>query len=107
MPLKTLTPDHTYLRLRQDEYFQPFFRRYLELLKPHLKRIQVMDSNGHFHHSYLTCGQDHDRRNPEWKPFQILERHCLEEGYDFYEALDMVQEQIGRKLICKCELLKS
>ena len=107
MPPETLTPDHTYLRLRQDEYFQPFFRRYLELLKPHLKRIQVMDSNGHFHHSYLTCGQDHDRRNPEWKPFQILERHCLEEGYDFYEALDMVQERIGRKLICKCELLKS
>ena len=66
MPPETLTPDHTYLRLRQDEYFQPFFRHYLELLKPHLKRLQVMDSNGHFHHSHLTCGQDHDKRNQEW-----------------------------------------
>jgi hypothetical protein len=41
MPPETLTPDHTYLRLRQDKYFQPFFRRYLELLKPHLKRLQI------------------------------------------------------------------
>jgi hypothetical protein len=107
MSPETLTPDHTWLRLRQDEYFQPFFRRYIELLKPHLKQIQVMNHNGNFHHSYLTCNQDHNKRNPDWKPFQIRERHCLEEGYDFYEALDMVQKRIGRKLKCECELLRS
>jgi hypothetical protein len=105
MPPKTLTPDHTFLRLNQDEYFQPFFRRYLELLKSHLEQIQVMDHNGSFHHSYYSCGQHHDRQNPDWKPLQILERHCFSEGYDFYEARDMIEEKIGRRLGCECELL--
>ena len=104
---KTLTPDHTFLRLSQDEYFQQFFRQYLELLKSNLKRIQVMDHNGCFHRSYYTCGQDHDRRNREWKPFQLLERHCEAFGYDFLEAKDIVEDRIERKLICECELLRN
>jgi len=104
---KALTPDHTFLRLSQDEYFQPFFREYLELLKFHLKLIQVMDHNGKPSHTYYTCGQDHDKRNPSWRPFQLLEGHCVETGYDFLEARDMVQERIGRSLICECELLKN
>jgi len=107
MPPKTLTPDHTFLRLSQEEYFQPFFRQYLELLRIHSKQIQVMDHNGNFRHSFYSCGQDHDKRNREWKPFQLFERHCLKSGYDFLEARDMIQEQIGQKLICECELLKN
>ena len=106
-PLQILTADHTWLRLRQDEYFQPFFREYLELLKSNLKQVQVMDHNGSFHHSFYTCGQGHDRRNREWKPFRLLERHCEAFGYDFLEARDMVQERIGRKLTCECELLRN
>ena len=106
MPIPILTADHSWLRLNQDEYFQPFFREYLELLKSNLKQVQVMDHNGNFHHSYYTCGQDHDKRNSSWKPFQILERHCLEQGYYFYEAKDMVEERIGRRLKCECEILK-
>ena len=77
------------------------------MLKSELKHIPVMDHNGCFHHSYYTCGQDHDKRNPGWKPLQIQERHCLEEGYDFYEAKDMVEERIGRKLMCECQLLNN
>ena len=100
-----LTADHTYLRLSQDEYFQPFFREYLELLKTRLQPIQKMDQFGRPSRRYYTCGQDHDRRNPGWKPFQMLEQHCEESGYDFLEARDMVQERIGRKLSCECELL--
>jgi hypothetical protein len=103
---KTLTPDHTFLRLSQDEYFQQVFRQYLELLKSNLKRIQVMGHNGCFHRSYYTCGQDHDKRNREWKPFQLLERHCEESGYDFLEAKDMVEDRIERRLGCECEILK-
>jgi hypothetical protein len=107
MPTPILTADHTWLRLNQNENFQPFFRQYLELLKFNLKQISVMDHNGSFSHSYYTCGQDHDKRNREWTPFQILERHCIECGYDFYEARDMIEERIGRKLICECELFKT
>jgi len=33
---------------------------------------------------------------------------CHKEGkYGFYEARDMIEERIGRKLGCECELLKS
>jgi len=28
------------------------------------------------------------------------------EGYDFFEARDMFEERIGRKLDCECELLR-
>ena len=105
-PLQILTADHTWLRLNQDEYFQPFFRQFLEILKSRLKKIPVMDHNGCFHHNYYTCGRDHDKRNREWKPFQLLERHCVESGYDFLEARDMVQERVGRQLTCDCEILK-
>ena len=107
MPTPILTADHTWLRLRQAEYFHPFFREYVEILKSRLKQIQVMDHNGSYSHSYYTGGQDHDKRNREWTPFQILERHCLESGYDVLEARDMIEERIGRKLICECELLRS
>jgi hypothetical protein len=107
MPPKTLTSDSTWLRLNQDEIFAPFFSGYLYLLKSNLKQIQVMDHAGNPHHSYYTCGQDHDKLNPNWKPFQLLEQHCVEPGYDFFEARDMIEERIGRKLTCECELLRN
>ena len=66
-----------------------------------------MDHAGDFHHSNYTCGQDLDIRNREWKPFQHLERHCMDEGYDFLEAREMIEERVKRKLICECELLKN
>jgi hypothetical protein len=106
MPPKILTPDNTWMRLNQDEYFQPFFRSYLKLIKSSLQLMNVMDTNGHFDHSFYTCGEHHDRQNRAWKPFWLLERHCLEEGYDFFEARDMIEERIGRKLKCECEILK-
>jgi len=33
-------------------------------------------------------------------------RYCQELGYEFYEARDMIEERIGRKLKCECEILK-
>ena len=31
----------------------------------------------------------------------------MDEGYDFLEARDMIEERFKRKLICECELLKN
>jgi len=42
---------------------------------------------------------------PRWKPFDLLWAYCKDTGYDFYEAKDMIEERIGRKLMCECELL--
>ena len=46
---------------------------------------------------YLPCGKHHDQQNPKWKAFLLLERHCDDAGYDFYEALDMIHERIGSR----------
>ena len=64
-----------------------------------------MGNDGKERYRYYTCAQEHDCRNPAWKPFQHLMWYCQESGYDFYEALDMIEERIGRKLICECQLL--
>jgi hypothetical protein len=105
MPPRILTSDSNWLRLNQDEIFAPFFSGYLNLLKSDLKQIQVMDHAGNPHQSYYTCEQDHDIRNQEWKPFQIIEGHCEVFGYDFSETLDIIQERVGRILKCECEIL--
>jgi hypothetical protein len=93
--------------LNQMPNFQQFFRGYLDVLKSKLKQISVMGNNGKERYRYYTCGEEHDRRNPAWKPFQHLSGYCQELGYDFSEALDMIEKRIGRKLGCECELLRS
>ena len=101
------TADHTWMNLNQKPNFQQFFRGYLEILKSNLELISVMGSDGKERYRYYTCGQEHDRRNPAWKPFQHLMRYCERERLDFYEAKDMIEEKIGRKLGCECELLRT
>ena len=66
-----------------------------------------MGEDGKERYRYYTCGQDHDRRNPAWKPFQHLMQYCQELGYEFYEARDIIEERIGLKLKCECELLRN
>jgi hypothetical protein len=93
--------------LNQMPNFQRFFRDYLDILKSNFKQVSVMGIDGKERYRYYTCGQEHDRRNPALKPFQHLTRYCQELGYDFYEAREMIDERIGRKLICECELPRS
>jgi hypothetical protein len=56
-------------------------------------------------HEYYTCGEYHHWRNRNWKPFENLWAYCEKTGHDFYEAKDIIEEQIRRKLICECQLL--
>jgi hypothetical protein len=107
MPEAIRTADHTWMILNQTPNFQRFFRGDLEILKANLSQVSVMGKNGKERYRYYTCGQDHDPRNPDWKPFQHLMRYCQELGYEFYEALDLIEERIGRKLKCECELLRN
>ena len=107
MPNHIRAADHTWMILNQMPNFQQFFRGYLEILKSNLKEVSVMGQDGKERYRYYTCGQGHDRRNPAWKPFQRLMRYCERERLDFYEARYMIEERIGRKLTCECELLRS
>jgi hypothetical protein len=99
-PIAMRTPDATWLDLRKPHRFQAFFQGLIEYLKTKLQRVTVAGS-----HDYYTCGQLHDRGNRHWKPFQHLWTYCEKTGHDFYEAKDMIEERIGRNLICECELL--
>jgi hypothetical protein len=105
MPENIRTADHTWMILNQMPNFQRFFRGYLEILKSNLQQVSVMGQDGKERYRYYTCGHEHDCRNPAWKPFQHLSRYCERERIDFYEAKDMIEERIGRKLKCECEIL--
>jgi hypothetical protein len=98
------TPDHTWLILRKEPNFQKFFKGYIELMQKKFKEIKVHGNN--YSYSYYTCGQPHDRRNPEWKPFRHLWDYCERTGYDFFEVRDMLEERIGYKVTCECQLLE-
>jgi hypothetical protein len=98
-------PSKTYVELDQPDIYQRFMRRYLELLRKNLQQSKVMDQNGALREIRYSCGQEHDPRNPNWKPFQYLELYCRKCGYSDMEARDIIEEQIGRRLECECQLL--
>ena len=98
------TADMTYLALKVESSFQEFFKGYIELLQKKFKEIEVRGKN--YSYTYRTCGQIHDPRNPEWKPFRHLESYCAQTGYDFFEVRNMLEERIGHKVTCECQLLE-
>ena len=70
------------------------------------------DSHGQFSkdrnrgwREYWTCGQEHDPRNWNWKPWQHLERLCRKWGLDDFAVRDIIFEHLGRKLECECQVL--
>ena len=105
MPKRTKirTSQQTWKELSSDENFQKFFRGFLELLQNKLQKREVIGAN--YEYSYFTCGQSHDRRNQDWRAFQNLEKYCQRNCFDFYAVSDIIEERIGRKLLCECELL--
>ena len=103
-PPKMRTPDHTQLNLDQDKYYCPFIDGYFKILQTELKQAKHIGHN----YSYMTytCGEPHDRRNPNWNPFLFLWDYCERTGYDFYVVRDIIFERLGRKLVCECEILR-
>ena len=104
LPPKLRTPDHTQLILCQEKYYRPFIDGYIKILQSNLKLVKQIGHN----YSYTTynCGEPHDRRNPNWKPFRLLWDYCERTGYYFYVVRDIIFERIGRKLVCECEMLQ-
>ena len=97
-------PHETFSGLSQDEDFQKFFGGFLELLQKKLFKREVIGKN--FSYTYHTCGhQPHDRRNPKWKPFQNLEWYCKKTRFDFLTVKSLIEDRIGRKFQCECDLL--
>jgi hypothetical protein len=76
---------------------------YLDLLKKSHKIEQVKDDS--YEYSYYTCSQTHDRHNPNWKPFGILEKCCKKARLSPLAIKEIIEEQMGRKISCECEIL--
>ena len=98
-------PSKTYVELDQPEIYQRFMKEYLDLLRKNFKQFKVVGQTGDLMDIRHSCGQEHNSRNPHWKPFQYLAQHCRKCGYDDMEARDVIEEQIGRRLECECQLL--
>ena len=92
-PPKMRTPDHTQLNLNQDKYDRPFIDGYIKILQTELKQVKHIGHN--YSNMTYTCGEPHDRQNPNWNPFRFLWDYCERTGYDFYVAQDIIFERIG------------
>ena len=86
-----------------DGEFKKFFKGLAEYLKSKLQRVEV--KGGRHTYDQYTCGQLHDKRNANWKPWQHLWEYCEEVEFDLYAAKDSIEERIGVKLECDCQIL--
>jgi hypothetical protein len=98
-----LSPDATRLELARPGEFQRFYKEYIELLKRKIQRITA----GGTGQSYYTCGEIHDRSNKNWQPFFHLWSYTEEKGLDFYAVKDLIEEHLGREIICECEIMRN
>ena len=94
----------TWKDLSSDEVFQKFFKGFLELLQNKLSKQEVIGHN--YSYVYYTCGQPYDPRNSKWKPFEHLEEYCERTMFDFLTVKDIIEDRIGRKFQCECQLLR-
>jgi hypothetical protein len=104
MPKPMRSVHKTWADLSSDEIFHKFFRGLLEILQNKLFKREVIGHN--YSDSYYTCGQPHDPRIPKWKPFQHLEQYCERTRFDFLTVKDIIEERIGLKFECECQLLR-
>jgi hypothetical protein len=91
--------------LDHDGEFKKFFKGLTGYLKGNLQRVEVKGAR-HNYNQY-TCGQLHDRRNPEWRKLENLWKYCEETEFDPYGAIDAIEERLGVKLECDCQIVNN
>jgi hypothetical protein len=93
----------TWKYLNQDNNFQQFMKDFLPYLQSNLQLIQVKDDKDSY--QYYSCGQPHDARNPEWRPFQFMEEFCRKKKCDFETVKSMLEDRLYKRLQCGCQIL--
>ncbi len=96
---KMRTEYMTNLYLSVHENLEKFLSKFRQILKDNYQKIIVAGEERY------SCGQEHTRLNPNWEPFQHLERYCLEQGLDDFEVRDFLKEYLQREIICECDIL--
>ena len=95
MPLptpKNRTAYGTYLHLTDPGTLENFLQEYRRILIQNFQKIRIEGSM-----EYWSCGQDHDPRNWNWKPWQHLERLCRKQGLDEFFVKNIFFKRMGRK----------
>jgi hypothetical protein len=79
---------------------ETFMRDYRHILTEnfHKSRIESVVE-------YWTCGQQHESRNRNCKPWQHLERLCRKQSLDDFAERDISFEHPGGNLECECQVL--
>ena len=90
----------TYLYLQNEKNLAKFLKKFQSILKKQFKKIQVAGGD-----SYYSCGRDHRWPGWGWKPFKHLEQYCLRNGLDDFGVRDALEEYLGRKIVCECQIL--
>ncbi len=75
-------------------------RDYRQILTSQFQNVRI-EGGG----EYWTCGQEHDPRNWNWKPWYHLERLCRKRGVNDFAVREILEENLGRKLDCECQVL--
>jgi hypothetical protein len=91
--------------LDHDGEFKKLFNGLTEYLKSKLQRHDI--KGGRYNYDQYTCGQLHDRRNPEWGKLINLWKYCEEAEFDPYAARDAIEERLGVKLECDCQIINN
>ena len=99
-PPKNRSAYGTYLYFAEHGTLETFLQDYRWILTTHFQKIRIYGTR-----EYWSCGQDHDPRNWNWKPWQHLERLCRKRGLDDSSVRDIIKEHLGRKLECECQVL--
>ncbi len=91
--------------LDHDGEYKKFFKGLTEYLKSKLQRVEV--KGGRHNYDQYTCGQLHDRRNPAWRKLENLWKYCEKAEFDPYAAKDALEERLGVKLECDCQIINN
>jgi len=97
---KNRTAYGTYLYFAEPDTLKTFMIDYLRILMENFQELRI-EGGG----EYWSCGQEHDSRNWNWKPWQHLERLCREQGLDDFAVREILVVHLGRKLECECQVL--
>jgi len=90
----------TWLKLHDDCHWDPFYAGLKEYLRQNLQIIEIDGC------SYYSCGAVyHHSSIPDWQPFKNFEEYCHLKGYDDFEVKLLIEEKLGKKIICECELV--
>jgi hypothetical protein len=91
--------------LDHDGEFKKFLNGLTDYLKSKLQRVAV--KGGKYNYHQYTCGQLHDKRNLDWRKLENLWKYCEEVEFDPYAAKDALEERLGVKLECDCQIINN